>query len=46
MLTFRPSEFSQFRLEYDYLNQNYGGNQHAIFLQFQYAIGAHGAHPY
>ncbi|HVY54397.1 MAG TPA: hypothetical protein VHC46_01425 [Thermodesulfobacteriota bacterium] len=46
MLTFAPSEFSQFRLEYDYLNQNYAGNQHAIFLQFQYAIGAHGAHPY
>jgi len=46
MLTFRPSEFSQFRLEYDYLNQDYAGNQHAIFLQFQYAIGAHGAHPY
>ncbi len=46
MLTFSPSEFSQFRLEYDYLNQNYAGNQHAVFLQFQYAIGAHGAHPY
>jgi hypothetical protein len=46
MLTFAPSEFSQFRLEYDYLNQDYAGNQHAIFLQFQYAIGAHGAHPY
>jgi hypothetical protein len=46
MLTFRPSEFSQFRLEYDYLNQSYAGNQHALFLQFQYAIGSHGAHPY
>ncbi|MFI5323171.1 MAG: hypothetical protein ACHQ6U_06505 [Thermodesulfobacteriota bacterium] len=46
MITFSPSEFSQFRLEYDYLNQDYAANQHAIFLQFQYAIGAHGAHPY
>jgi hypothetical protein len=46
MLTFSPSEFSQIRLEYDYLNQNYGPNQHAVFLQFMYAIGAHGAHPY
>ncbi|HML94937.1 MAG TPA: hypothetical protein PKC29_05865 [Thermodesulfobacteriota bacterium] len=46
MLTFRPSEFSSIRLQYDYLNQNYGPNQHAIFLQFQYAIGAHGAHPF
>ncbi len=46
MLTFNPSEFSRVRLQYDYLNQNYGPNQHAIFLQFQYAIGAHGAHPF
>lgn len=46
MLTFNPSEFSRIRLQYDYLNQSYTGNQHAIFLQFQYAIGAHGAHPY
>lgn len=46
MLTFNPSEFSKIRLQYDYLNQSYGPNQHAIFLQFQYAIGAHGAHPY
>lgn len=46
MLTFSPSEFSQIRLQYDYLNQDFAENQHAIFLQFQYAIGAHGAHPY
>jgi hypothetical protein len=46
MLTFSPSEFSRIKLQYDYLNQNYGPNQNAIFLQFLYAIGAHGAHPY
>lgn len=46
MLTFSPSEFSRIKLEYDYLNQNYGPNQHAVFLQFLYAIGTHGAHPY
>lgn len=46
MLTFNPSEFSQIRLQYDYLNQDFTENQHAIFLQFQYAIGAHGAHPF
>ncbi|MGB3363185.1 MAG: hypothetical protein WBB48_00235 [Thermodesulfobacteriota bacterium] len=46
MLTFNPSEFSQIRLQYDYLNQDFAENQHAIFLQFQYAIGAHGAHPF
>jgi hypothetical protein len=47
MLTFNATEFSRIRLQYDYLNgQDYGPNQHAIFLQFQYAIGAHGAHPF
>ena len=46
MVTFNPSEFSQIRLQYDYLNQDFAENQHAIFLQFQYAIGAHGAHPF
>jgi len=46
MLTFNPSEFSEIRLQYDYLNQDFAENQHAIFLQFQYSIGAHGAHPF
>jgi len=44
MLTFSPSEFSRIRLQYDYLNQDFAQNQHAIFLQFQYAIGAHRDH--
>lgn len=46
MLTFNPTEFSRLRFEYDYLNQDFAENQHGIFLQFQYAIGAHGAHTY
>jgi len=46
MLAFTPTEFSLLRLEYDYLNQDFCGDQHAVFLQFQYAIGAHGAHPF
>lgn len=46
MLTFNPSEFSRLRIQYDYLNQDFAENQHAIFLQFQYSLGAHGAHPY
>lgn len=44
MLTFNPSEFSRLRIQYDYLNQDFAQNQHAIFLQFQYSIGSHGAH--
>jgi hypothetical protein len=46
MLTFNPTEFSRIRLQYDYLNQDFANNQHGLFLQFQYAIGAHGSHPY
>ncbi len=46
MLTFNPSEFSRLRIQYDYLNQDFAENQHAIFLQFQYSLGAHGAHPF
>lgn len=46
MLTFNPTEFSRIRLQYDYLNQDFSNNQHGLFLQFQYAIGAHGAHTY
>lgn len=46
MLTFAPTEFSLLRLQYDYLDQDFAENQHALFLQFQYAIGAHGAHPF
>ena len=46
MLTFNPTEFSRIRLQYDYLNQDFADDQHGLFLQFQYAIGAHGAHPY
>jgi len=46
MLTFNPTEFSRIRLQYDYLKQDFAEDQHGIFLQFQYAIGAHGAHTY
>ena len=46
MLTFNPTEFSRIRLEYNYIDQDFAEDQHGIFLQFQYAIGAHGAHPY
>lgn len=46
MLTFTPTEFSLLRLQYDYFDQDFDKSQHALFLQFQYAIGAHGAHPF
>lgn len=46
MLTFAPSEFSLIKLQYDYNDRDFDDNVHGLFLQFQYAIGAHGAHPF
>ncbi|MGH7900598.1 MAG: hypothetical protein ACRENZ_02565, partial [Thermodesulfobacteriota bacterium] len=46
MLTFNPSEFSRIRLEYDYTNFDFMENEHAVYLQFQFSLGPHGAHPF
>lgn len=46
MLTFTPSEFSVIRLQYDYIDQQFDSSESAVFLQFQYSIGAHAAHPF
>lgn len=46
VLTFRPSEFSLFRSQlrhFDYTGLDDGIE---LLLQFQFAIGAHGAHPF
>ncbi len=45
-LTFWPSEFSQLRGEYRH--RRYSGGRHAdeALFQVQFAIGAHGAHPF
>ena len=46
-LEFNPTEFSRFRLQYNY-DQSVGSDKvnHEILLQFILAIGAHGAHPF
>jgi hypothetical protein len=46
LLRFSPSEFSRIELQYDFYNPSFRSNFNAVFLQFQYAIGAHGAHPF
>ncbi len=46
LLRFSPSEFSRIELQYEFDNPSSRSNFHAVFLQFQYAIGAHGAHPF
>lgn len=45
-LTFNPTEFSRIRLEYQFDDPDFRNSFHAVFLQFQYSIGAHGAHPF
>ncbi|MGH7808181.1 MAG: hypothetical protein ACRENT_08810, partial [Thermodesulfobacteriota bacterium] len=46
MLTINPSEFSRIRLQYEFDDPDFADSFHAVFLQFEYSIGAHGAHPF
>ncbi len=47
VVTFYPSEFSKVRLQYDYDTQEDNTPaQHAVSLQFEFLIGAHGAHQF
>jgi hypothetical protein len=47
-VTFYPSEFSKWRLQYNAdLAQHLGGQTlHAVFLQVEFLIGSHGAHTF
>jgi uncharacterized membrane-anchored protein YhcB (DUF1043 family) len=45
-LTFFPSEFSKVRLQYNYDQGQYFGTEHSIWLQFEFLLGAHGAHKF
>ena len=46
LLTFKPSEFSQIRGQYRRTNYADGATANEFLFQFQFAIGAHGAHPF
>ena len=46
MLTFWPSEFSQIRGQYRRTNYAAGSTANEFLFQFQFSIGAHGAHPF
>ncbi|MBC7660232.1 MAG: zinc-regulated TonB-dependent outer membrane receptor [Chitinophagaceae bacterium] len=48
VITFFPSEFSKLRLQYDFDKPDSfkGNNQQVVSLQFEYTIGAHGAHKF
>lgn len=45
-LTFYPSEFSKIRLQYDYDHGQLFGDEHSVWLQFEFLLGAHGAHKF
>jgi hypothetical protein len=45
-LTYMPSEFSQLRGQYRRTAYGNGPTAHEFLMQFQFAIGAHGAHPF
>ena len=45
-LTFFPSEFSKIRLQYNYDHGELFGNEHSIWLQVEFLLGAHGAHKF
>ena len=46
LLTYWPSEFSQVRGQYRYINYADSPAANEFLFQFQFSIGAHGAHPF
>ena len=46
LLTFWPSEFSQVRGQYRRIRYAENENANELLFQFQFSIGAHGAHPF
>src|SRR4029077_318080 len=46
VLTYWPSEFSQIRSQYRRTNYALGPSANELLFQFQFSIGAHGAHPF
>lgn len=45
-LTWYPSEFSKVRLQYNYDDRRNVGEDHSIWLQFEFTLGAHAAHQF
>ncbi|MFY9531343.1 MAG: hypothetical protein WBC04_22830 [Candidatus Acidiferrales bacterium] len=46
LLTYWPSEFSQIRGQYRFMRYAEGLNANELLFQFQFSLGAHGAHPF
>jgi len=45
-LTWYPTEFSKLRLQYNYDYGQEFGNEHSLWLQAEFLLGAHGAHKF
>jgi hypothetical protein len=43
-LTWYPSEYSKIRLQYNYDERRDLGDDHSVWLQFEFSLGAHPAH--
>jgi hypothetical protein len=46
VLTYWPSEFAQIRGQYRFTRYAQNFDAHEAFIQLQFALGAHGAHPF
>jgi hypothetical protein len=46
VLTYRPSEFTQGRVQYRRTDYGVGSVANEVLFQLQFIIGAHGAHPF
>ena len=46
IVTYWPSEFSQVRTQFRRTNYAAGPSANEVLFQFQFSIGAHGAHPF
>ncbi len=45
-LTWYPTEFSKLRLQYNYDHGEYFGDDHSVWLQFEFQLGAHSPHKF
>ncbi|MBI4326277.1 MAG: hypothetical protein HY674_13585 [Chloroflexi bacterium] len=45
-LTYYPSEFSKIRLQYNYDHRNGIGEDHSVWVQFEFLLGSHAAHKF
>jgi len=45
-LTWYPTEFSKIRLQYNYDDRRDVGQDHSVWLQFEFLLGAHAAHKF